>query len=169
MYVSRLRRLVTTGKIFFVTCNVKKGVKQLSPSERNLFLAAVAEARAKHKFRLLAYVVMPTHWHALLLPAPEKTIGDIMHAIKRLSAFHINKRRGTSGSLWQARFYDSFARKVKDFGAALEYIHTNPVRDGFVSDPARWPWSSYAQLVTGKNSFPAVDRLELPLDPEYRL
>ena len=167
--MSRLRRLVTTGKIFLVTCNVKKGLKQLSPSERNLFLVAVAEARAGHKFQLLAYVVMPTHWHALLLPAPERTISDTVHAIKRLSALRINRQRRTSGSLWQARFYDSFARKVKDFGAALDYIHTNPVRDGFVSDAARWPWSSYAQLLIGKDSFPPVDRLELPLDPEHRL
>lgn len=167
--MSRLRRLETTNKIFFVTCDVHKGATPLSAPERDLFLTALAETRGRLKFRLLAYVVMPNHWHALILPAPEQTISDAMHAIKRLSALRINKRRKTSGMLWQARFYDSFMRKVKDFRETLEYIHTNPVRDGFVSDAARWPWSSYKQLLTGRGSYLPVDYLELPLDLNHRL
>ncbi len=37
------------------------------------------------------------------------------------------------------------------------------------SHATRWPWSSHQQLLIGKDNFPPVDRLELPLDPEYRL
>ena len=60
-------------------------------------------------------------------------------------------------------------RKVRDVGEALDYIHTNPVRDGFVSDAALWPWSSYRQIVLGGEPLLSVDRLELPLDPNQRI
>ncbi len=166
--MSRLRRLETTGKIFFVTCNVATGIKQLSPSEQDIFLASLAEARDRLKFRLFAYVVMPSHWHALILPAPAQTISAVVHAIKRISALRLNSRRGMSGPFWQGRFYDTFMRKVRDFRETLEYIHTNPVRDGFRLHPASWRWSSYPGYATGRAPV-SIDAIELPLDPSHRI
>lgn len=112
---------------------------------------------------------MPTHWHGLILPAPEQTISDIMHSIKRLSALELNRRRGTTGAFWQRRFFDSFVRRVGDVHDTIEYIHTNPVRDGFVSDAARWPWSSFPQFLGRTDLQLVADVLELPLDPKHRV
>ncbi|MFQ5663014.1 MAG: transposase [Terriglobia bacterium] len=167
--MSRLRRLETTGKIFFVTCNVGKDVNSLSPPERDLLLTTIGQARQRLHFRLFAYVVMPNHWHALILPAPEQTIGAVMHTIKRTSALHLNSRRGTTGSLWQARFFDRFLRRVKDFNEAVDYIHTNPVRDGFTSEPGSWPWSSYGGFAGRQQLLLPVDRINLPLDATQRI
>jgi putative transposase len=167
--MSRLRRLALTGRIFFVTCNVAKGVRPLSPSERNLFLGIFEARRQRLGFRLFAYVVMPTHWHGLILPAHEQTISDIIHSVKRTSAVELNQRRRTTGAFWQRRFFDSFMRKVRDYHDTIEYIHTNPVRDGLVSHAAQWPWSSFRQFLGRVNPKLVADVLELPLDPEYRL
>jgi len=112
---------------------------------------------------------MPNHWHALILPAPRQTISTVMHTIKRTSAVQLNQRRGTKGRLWQGRFFDRFVRKVKDFREALEYIHSNPVRDGFVAEPAAWPWSSCGDYGGDKPAPVPVDPIELPLDENQRM
>lgn len=165
----RLRRLETTGKIFFVTCNIAKGVKSLAPRERVLLLTVMREVREGLRFQLFAYAVMPNHWHALILPAPGQTISRVMHTIKRLSALRLNRARGSSRSVWQARFFDRFLRRVKDFHEAVEYIHTNPVRDHFTSEPAAWRWSSYRAFAGHKRLLLPVDHLNLPLDESWRI
>jgi putative transposase len=164
--MSRLRRPVRTGKIFFVTCNLARHVSPLSPRERDLFLEVLAEVRDRLRFRLFAYVVMPTHWHALILPAPEQSISCILHSIKRRSALCINGERRQAGPLWQARFFDRFLRRVADFHEAASYIHTNPGRDGFVSDDSEWPWSSYEQFLGRSHHGLRADTIQLPFESD---
>ncbi|MEE9233955.1 MAG: hypothetical protein V3U28_00760, partial [Candidatus Acidoferrales bacterium] len=69
---------------------------------------------------------------------------------------------------WQARFFDRFLRKVGDFHEAVEYIHANPVRDGFVTDPAAWRWSSFRHFV-GRDTELGVDQIELPIEENRRI
>jgi hypothetical protein len=42
----------------------------------------------------------------------------------------INRRRGTSGELWQPRFFDRALRTVQEYSEKVEYIHLNPVKAG---------------------------------------
>jgi putative transposase len=46
---------------------------------------------------------------------------------------------------WQRRFWDHVIRDTDDFERHLHYIHYNPVKHGYASDPSRWPHSSYAE------------------------
>ncbi len=167
--MSRLRRLETTGKTFLVTCNVHRQAKPLAPPERDLLLAVIQECRTRLRFLLFAYVVLPNHWHALILPAAGQSISTVMHAIKRVSALRINQRRRTRGPLWQGRFFESFLRRVRDATDAVEYIHSNPVRHGFVRHPAAWRWSSYQSFLRQEETLLAIDPLQLPLDPNQFL
>jgi hypothetical protein len=57
--MSRLRRIELVGRYFFITTNLAKRVPSLSPTERDICLDHLARTRAKHKFSLFAYVVMP--------------------------------------------------------------------------------------------------------------
>lgn len=167
--MSRLRRLETREKIFFVTCNLLPRVARLDRAERTRFLQVLKSVRRRLGFRLFAYVAMPSHWHALIQPAPQQSISSVLHSIKRNSALLLNRRRQTTGPLWQRRFFDSFLRKVRDFHEALDYIHSNPVRDGFVRLPEAWAWSSYCQYF-GEGSWElSVDPLVLPLDLDHSL
>ena len=167
--MSRLRRLEITGKIFFITCNVKQKTKTLSPNERTLLLRVTGDLRVRWGFRLFAYGVLPSHWHALIEPAPQHTISGVLHEIKRVSALQINRRRGATGPLWQARFYDRFLRRARDFRETFAYIHANPVRDGFVRHPGAWPWSSYRCYFGGGACLLAVDPIDVPLDDRARI
>ena len=166
--MARLQRLVPTGKVFFVTTNLRRGLPAFSPRERDALCKIIATVRARRRFRLPGYVLMPDHLHLLLLPAAEDTLAAVVQELKFVSGRTINKRRGTRGALWQKGFFDRFMRTAKEFLETLTYLHQNPVRKNLVPAADGWRWSS-ASAYTGSAGLIAIDFLDLPAEAEKRL
>jgi len=139
--MSRLRRIESCDRIFFVTTNLFKGVPPLSPEERSLLLDVLGAQRAAQRFLLLGYVVMPDHAH-LLTACLSVTIQSLMHQWKFKTGYAIQQRRGVHGRFWQPRYFDFICRRGREVSDKLRYIHENPVAAGLVADAACWRWSS---------------------------
>ena len=167
--MSRLRRLLISGKIFFVTCNLLRTRLPLVDADFAYLAEAVRGARTRRAFLLTGYVFMPDHWHALIVPAQNDTLPQVMDAVKVASMRRINSRRGTRGALWQPRYFDEIMWTVKQYNDTLHYMHFNPVERGLVSRPEDWPWSSF-RCFGGSGKIPLeIDRLELSFDDDARL
>jgi putative transposase len=122
--------------------------------------ASVADAKARHPFRIDAMVVLPEHIHALWT-FPEQD-GDFatrlmlvkqgftrrLHAAGVLST-NAATARGVRGerSLWQRRFWEYRVRNEEDFAQHVDYIHFNPVKHGWVLRAREWPYSSFHRFV----------------------
>jgi len=106
-------------------------------------MEAFKRLRAESRVRVLAFVVMPDHIHALLSPMGESQIGDSMKFFKRVVG-NQTRKSGHVGRVWEARFYDRVIRDRPELMAAIEYIHANPVRAGLCEEPVVWPWSTAA-------------------------
>ena len=141
--MSRVYRLQTTDRIFFVTVNLHCTSAPLASQEYAQVVEALAASRRKLCFLLHGYVVMPDHWHALIWTSYPLTISRVVQDIKWLSARALNRSRARAGSVWQHQFWDRFVRHRKELNARLVYTHLNPVRKGFVAKPDQWRWSSY--------------------------
>jgi putative transposase len=126
-------------------------------------LESIEVARTELGFCVWAYVIMPEHVHLLLWSRePQYDIAKIRRAIKEpvgraAMAFleeraphwltHVSRTRGrrTERLFWQSG--GGYDRNIESTGvllAAIEYIHLNPVRRGFVERPEMWQWSSAA-------------------------
>ena len=66
--MTRLRRIETLHRFFFVTFNLDKSASPLQPAERTILLYILDSLRGPNNFALYGYVVMPTHVHLLLYP-----------------------------------------------------------------------------------------------------
>jgi REP element-mobilizing transposase RayT len=161
--MSRLRRIADRDRIFFVTTNLARLATAFSPVERDVVLEHIGQQHIQGDCLLFGYVVMPTHFHLLLMPQ-ERGLTATMHALKRLTAEDILRRRVTRGPLWQARYFDFILRRVHDFWEKLDYIHQNPVAAGLVKRPEEWHWSSAAQYAHAGESRVPVDAVDLPAD-----
>jgi len=161
----RLRRLVRTAKVFFVTTNLQRGWPQLAPTERDLLGGTIDTVRRRRGFRLAGFVVMPDHLHLLVLPASGDTISGIVQELKHSAGRRINAVRGGKGTFWQKGFFDRFMRTPKELSETLDYMHKNPVRKGLVTTAEQWRWSS-ASAYAGRPSILAVDFLDLPAESE---
>jgi REP element-mobilizing transposase RayT len=114
----------------------------LNEEELECLAQAIAERRKHHGFLLTAWVFLPDHWHAILLPHYPLTISRVMEAIKVSSTLRLNAGRKESGLLWQPRFFDRALRTVREYWEKVEYLHQNPVKAGLARRAEDGPWSS---------------------------
>ena len=94
------------------------------------------------RYRLLAWVVMPNHVHALLETLPGFPLGGVVHSWKSFSAKQANELLGRTGSFWMQDYFDRYIRGEEHFVAAIRYIEQNPVKAGLVRSANDWQWGS---------------------------
>jgi putative transposase len=91
-----------------------------------------------------AWVLMPNHFQLLVTPSDQHGLGLMMQKIGRLYVPWYNNKYQRSGGLFQGRFRTSLLETQLYFLACSRYVELAPVRAQLVSEPADYPWSSYA-------------------------
>lgn len=125
-------------KIFFELKNYK------------FFLNRFRKYVAGNHAQVIAYVLMPNHYHFLLEISSE----DFSIAMQKFSISYvksINKRYNRTGSLFEGAFQ---ARRIDRNEYLLHlprYIHLNPVLAGLVRHPEDWVYSSYREYIGLRN------------------
>ncbi len=93
------------------------------------------------RYRLNAYVVMPNHVHALILPL--RPLAKVMQALKGVSARFANMALHRSGQpFWEAESFDHWCRTEEECLRVRDYIENNPVKAGLARTAQDWKWSS---------------------------
>ncbi len=96
----------------------------------------------RKRAHVLAYAVMPDHFHALLVPNEGTTISEVMKSIKGFTARRLNNMLDRSGPLWQRSFYDRMIRGEQQLLETVNYLHMNPVVAGLVAHAEDYQFSS---------------------------
>lgn len=111
--------------------------------ERMLFLALLGDALARFEMSLHALVLMTNHVH--LVTSAVRSVDALSTMVKRFAqryAQERNRRRQSSGKLFEARF-DAFAiDSVAYLAAATAYTELNPELAG-MRRAHEYPWSTY--------------------------
>jgi len=122
-------------RIFFNEANYLYCLKLL---ERNLMRYSIA---------VIAYCLMPNHYHFLLRQDGEKPLSKFINAIFNAYAQAVNLQQGRSGTLFEGRFRDVWVDKEGYLLHLCRYIHANPVKAGLVSSLLDWPYSNYHEWI----------------------
>jgi putative transposase len=168
---------------YFVTWSIVDWLHLLDKEPyRQIVLDSLNFLRTAKNSQLNAFVVMPTHLHAILWPEIGISLSDVTRDFKRFTSREIsreaNRQRATEfievfkqarnenraqdvstfqvwqeGSHPEAIFTEKFARQKMD------YIHMNPVRAGLVEIATEWPYSSAKAYILGEETFPPTDLL----------
>ena len=111
-------------------------------SDFQLGREVVQAMRALHErgaVESLAFVVMPTHLHWLVVLTADLGLNGVMQSVKGAAARRINQRLGRTGGLWQDGYFDRALRYDEDLRAAARYIVGNPLRAGLVRRLGDYP------------------------------
>ncbi len=114
-------------------------------SDRTYFLNLLSFVISKHSWLCHSYCLMGNHYH-LLLETPHGGLSEGMHAINGAYTTTFNKKYGNIGHVLQGRYHSPLIVQENHFMELLRYMALNPVKDGFVSHPKDWQWSSYKAL-----------------------
>lgn len=107
------------------------------------FLRLLARAHADTGVRVLAYCLMPNHYH-LVLHCPEAGLAQSMKIIDGQYTQLTNRRLGRDGPLMRGRYHSRNIDTPEYLVAAVRYVHRNP-RD--IEPPVQlsnYRWSSHA-------------------------
>jgi putative transposase len=144
------RRYYIPGSAVFITQIVQyRELVFREPKYLNLLREILHNVKQFHPFSMLGYVFLPEHFHMIIQPTGEHNFSDIMHSLKPNFTKEYKKLIGLPSSksmkFWQKRFWDHVIRDDRDFENHLHYIHFNPVKHGYVTDPRDWKDSSYIE------------------------
>lgn len=94
------------------------------------------------RYRLLAWVIMPNHVHALIEAWEGYPLAAVVHTWKSYSAHRANELLGRTGHFWHRDYFDRYVRNQRHLEHAIRYIHDNPVKAGLVERAEDWAYSS---------------------------
>ena len=157
------RRNRVPGGTFFFTVNLRDRMSDLLTTRIDALREAVRQTRDRAPFHIDAWVILPDHMHFVWsLPEGDSDFPGRWQAIKAAFSKSLPfdgsptpdmARRGYRG-IWQRGYWEHTIRDDRDYAAHLDYTHFNPVRHGFVADPAEWPYSSFRRCVS-RGLYPA--------------
>ena len=95
----RTARIAPAGVIFHVLNRANARMKIFEAAgDYHAFESLLAEAVLRVPMRLLAYCLMPNHWHLVVWPERDGELGRFMHRLTTTHARRWHGRRGTEGS-----------------------------------------------------------------------
>ncbi len=90
--------------------------------------------------QLLAWVLMPDHWHALIVLGRSDTLATLMGRFKSATARAVDDRHRINGWLWSRGFHDRALGDDEDLQATARHLVANPLRARLVSHLGQYPY-----------------------------
>ncbi len=132
------------------------------PSLASIVLDSLKFLQDQQRLTLYSYVIMENHLH--LIASAENLSKEIGHFksftarsivdwlredspqsywLRRMEEAKLSHKMGQRYQLWQEGSHPQLIGSGTMLQQKLEYIHNNPVKRGYVDDPAHWRYSSY--------------------------
>jgi len=130
-----------------------------------IILDSLSLLQQQKRIRLYGYVLMKDHLHMIASANNlSKEIGDLKSYtarsivdylqgqdaatfLQKLHALKLRHKRESIYQVWQEGSHPELICNEAMMKQKLEYIHYNPVRSGYVTDPLDWEYSSARNYV----------------------
>jgi len=135
------------GALHFVTANVLDRAQIFADASHcSSFLLELDDLNHEWPTKLIAYVVMPDHFHLICNPRDGR-IREFTGALKSLVARRVGRQ------IWQQSFKAIPLWSDWLVWQKINYIHANPVKAGLAKSAKDYRWSSFhSYYLTGVTS-----------------
>ena len=113
-----------------------------SEDDYRQFQKLLGLAGARASMRLLAYCLMPNHWHLVVWPRSDRAVSAYVQWLSSEHACYFNRTRSTAGHVYERRFRSVVVQDDRHLWTLLQYVENNPARAGLVTSAEQWKWSS---------------------------
>ena len=141
----RTARVAPGGMIFHVLNrgNARDAIFR-KEADYQAFEKVIAETQQQVAVRILAYCLMPNHWHFVLWPAQDGDLGRFMQRLTttHVRRWHLHRQTVGSGHLYQGTYKSFPIQQDEHLYTVLRYVERNPVRPTLVKRAEDWRWSS---------------------------
>lgn len=120
--------------------------------DRRALLDVLGSGLDRFDASALAWCLMGNHYH-FVIQTRLANLSLLMRHINGVFTQRFNQHHHKVGHLFQGRFKAVLVDRDSYLLEVCRYVELNPVRAGLATDPADWPWNSYAAL-TGQAPCP---------------
>jgi putative transposase len=133
------------------------------------FESVLAEAVQREGMRLLAYCLMPTHFHLVVWPREDGDLSRFMGwlTLTHTQRWHVDHGTVGMGHLYQGRFKSFPVQSDDNLLTVCRYVERNPLGANLVSRAQDWRWGSLSiRVARDAEERPALDAwpIERPRD-----
>jgi len=121
---------------------VDRGTLFFRETDFEFFLRNMAESLSSVDITLLAYALLPNHFHLIARQGTGYAVSSYMQMLCWNYSRYVNRKRQRTGHLFGERFR---IKGIQDDASLLRlshYIHWNPVTAGLARTPSDWKYSS---------------------------
>ena len=148
----RRPRAATGGLVYHV---LNRRVGRLSLFEKAADYAAfekiLEQASAWTQTRIVAYCLMPNHWHLVLWPRHDGELSEVLRwiTVTHTQRWHAHRQSAGTGPVYQGRFKSFPVQTDEHFLAVVRYVERNALRAQLVVRAEEWQWASLWRRAQG--------------------
>lgn len=135
------------SKRFLDACAYYNSTRKISFSmyirKEKIFYYSNLIQQTNPQFRILAFCIMPDHYHLLLRLESSPNVSEYLGRIENSYSRYYNVQNNRKGPLWQSTFRATHIANNEQLIHVIRYIHLNPVTAGYVTNPRYWSFSSH--------------------------
>jgi putative transposase len=150
----RTVRVAPAGVIFHVLnrANARSRIFE-KDQDYEAFKRVIGEAVERIPVRILAFSIMPNHWHMVLWPTRDGDLGNFVQWLTttHVRRWHLHRNSVGSGHLYQGTYKSFPIQDDEHFLTVCRYVEQNPLRAGLVQRAEDWPWSSLRSSIIGSS------------------
>lgn len=147
------RARVAPGEIVYHVLNRANGRNELfqNSDDYSAFERIIVEAIQRSPIRLLAYCLMPNHWHMVLWPKKDGEITEFLRwlTITHSQRLHAHRHTTGYGHIYQGRFKSFPIEQGESLLNVLRYVERNALRAKLVECAQDWRWCSLWRRING--------------------
>jgi len=108
------------------------------------FEQVLSQAVERTQTRLLAYCVMPNHWHLLVWPQTDGELSKFAGwlTLTHTQRWHAHRRSAGSGHVYQGRFKSFPIQEDEHLYTVARYVERNALRAKLTRRAEQWRWGS---------------------------
>lgn len=187
--MSNNKREILPNNLYHVyNRGVEKRTVFYNEHDYNWFLDKMLYYKFELNMKILAYAILPNHWHFLLeesefegLPLSRagvkykpqvnqykgSKIAKFLNLLTTSYTMHFNIKRMHKGGIFQGPFKSKLINDDAYLISIIAYINLNPVKHKIVDNIDDWPYTSHHDIIS-KISNKIVDKNEFIDTEEYR-
>jgi REP element-mobilizing transposase RayT len=146
--MSRRRRIHLPKAGFHITARTQGGASYFTPNICSAIAADIEAAVPSFGHVLLAYVVMPNHFH-LVLKQGDGPLAWVMQRIMQRAVVHVRRAFGGEGHVFGRPYWAAGCANPAYLRRAIVYTHLNPVAADLCETADAYAWSSHRTYVSG--------------------
>ena len=140
----RLRRSLYGAAFHVMNRAVRKNLLFETDRDYDAFVSVVLESLQRVPVKIIAFQLMPNHWHFVIRCDRIEEISTWMQWVAGTHANRWNGAHGTrgSGAVYQSRFKAIPIQHGASLIRVCRYVERNALRKGWVDAAENWEWSS---------------------------